>query len=580
MQNITELIVYIMAFGASVILNLFFVKFWKFDLLKSPWNQNRWKPKQVPLTGGISILFLFVLFLILRSGGFPKDSKIISVFIGGIFIFLLGLFDDILDIKSYHKFLIQIGIVLLLISFGVRISMFGKPLGYILTFFWILGITNAFNLLDNMDGLSAGIGAIAFFFLGINFIGEGAVLFIFISFIFTSLLLGFLVFNFNPAKIYLGDSGSLTIGYFLSVLPVLGSQKSGRSVFITIVFPIMIMLIPIMDTVLVSVTRNLRGQSPFEGGKDHLSHRLVMLGLSEKQAVLFLYLVSVILGISVLLFKEIPTVYSMILYFFISMGFVLFGIYIGKIKIVNKPRKRENIVLLSTNFLYKKKIFHIMVDLILVVLVYYFAYLIRFEAHMSQKNLKIFLDSFPIVIFFKILCFHFSGIYKIESRYFSFSDGLKVLKGVSLGSVLSVVFLTLLTRFVDYSRAVFVIDWMLTLMVVGGVKVFYRFFEELFAPVKYKSKRKIILVGDERMVRSIDKYLGFRTAFNLAILKNIPLTDFDFDDMMEYLKKAKSKIHMIVVGDKNLLTKEEVEEIQSLDILVFDEREFFDEILK
>jgi hypothetical protein len=82
------------------------------------------------------------------------------------------------------------------------------------------------------------------------------------------------------------------------------------------------------------------------------------------------------------------------------------------------------------------------------------------------------------------------------------------------------------------------------------------------------------------MVRSIDKYLGFRTAFNLAILKNIPLTDFDFDDMMEYLKKAKSKIHMIVVGDKNLLTKEEVEEIQSLDILVFDEREFFDEILK
>ncbi len=575
-----NLIYYLSAFVFSVGVNFLFIKFWKFSVLKSHVKQDRWGSKVVPLTGGLSIFLVFSIFSIFKIGAFEDDNKMIVALIGGVFLFLLGLVDDLINLKSYQKFLAQVFVVLMIMSFGIQASYLGKPLCYVITFLWILGITNAFNLLDNIDGLSAGIGAIAFIFLGLNFIGEGALLLSHFSLVLAAILLGFLIFNFNPAKVYLGDSGALVIGYFLSIFTIIGSQKSGKSVFVTVIFPILIMLIPILDTVLVSITRNMRGQSPFEGGKDHLSHRLVTLGMSEKQAVLFLYSISILLGISAFFFVEISTVFSMVIYFFISLVFILFGVYIGKIRIGSPSDRKKSAVVLSSNFLYKKRIFHILVDLILIALVYYLSYLIRFEGTVSQKNITLYLESVPIVILFKIIFLYYFNVYKIESMYFSVRDGLNVIKGLTLGSVSSVLVLTLLNRFLGYSRAVFVVDWMLAIIVLGAVKVFYRLFEELFAPIRYKERGKIVVIGGDSIFQSINKYLQFKPAINLRILKHIVLTDFNFDDMIEYLKKPDHIICMILMEDKTILTSEQLISIQRMGIPVVNEKEFFAKILE
>lgn len=372
----------------------------------------------------------------------------------------------------------------------------------------------------------------------------------------------------------------MLIGYFLSIFTVIGSQKSGESVFVTVIFPILIMLIPILDTVMVSITRNIRGQSAFEGGKDHLSHRLVMLGMSEKQAVLLLYSISILLGISALFFRNAPPVFSMVIYFFISLIFVLFGVYIGKIKIGIPSGKKRNAVVLSTDFLYKKRILHILVDLVLISFIYYLAYLIRFEGKISQANTLLFLESIPIVILLKIAFLFYFQVYKIESRYFSISDGLTIIKAVTLGSVSSVLVLTFLKRFMGYSRAVFVIDWMLAVIVLGVVKVFYRIFEEIFASIRDKERKKILIIGGDRMHQSLNKYLQFRPEMNLSIVKHISLTDFNFDVMIAYCKQPDHHIHMIIVEDKAILTDEQLVAVRKIEVLFVTEKEFFTQILK
>lgn len=577
----SELIYYPTALGLSMLINYLFVRFWKFDFLKSTVKSDRWGTKVVPLTGGTATFLVFFAFSLFKLSEFwPHSPQVIVALAGGILMFLLGLVDDIVDLKSYQKFLFQIFIVLLVIGFGIKATLFGMPFNYIITFLWILGITNAFNLLDNIDGLAAGIAAIALIFLGLNFSGEGAPLLGYFCFTLAAVLMGFLVFNFKPARLYLGDSGALFTGYFLAVLTILGSQRSGRSLFVTIIFPLLIMLIPIMDTLMVSITRRLRGQSPFQGGRDHLSHRLVMLGMSEKQAVLLLYLISTLLGVSTLIFIGTSPVFSMIVYFFISLMIVLFCVYIGKIKIVSQSEIHDDFVVISTNFLYKKRILHILVDLLLVALVYYFSYLIRFEGNIARSDMKLFVVSMPIIIFFKIICLYWFNVYKIESRYFSIPDGLNILKGVSLGSILTIILLTFVTRFKGYSRAVFVIDWMLTIIVLGGVKLFYRVFDELFYSIRSKGNQKVVVVGHKRTFQAVNRYLKLKSNLNLSVVRFFPLTEFNYDVMMEYINKLDDKISMILLEDKGVLSKEDSKQILKKNIKILDEREFFLDILE
>jgi UDP-GlcNAc:undecaprenyl-phosphate GlcNAc-1-phosphate transferase len=574
------IIYYLVSFLVSFLLTYILSKFLLFKALISKVKVDRWSDKVVPISGGIAIFLSIIPILIIKSFEYNFSGKLLIGLIGGLAMFALGLFDDIYELKSFQKFILQIIIVLFVVALGVKVSMFIKPFNFIITVFWILGITNAFNLLDNMDGLSGGIAAISSAFLGVYFINSGSLLLVSICFILTSSILGFLIFNFSPAKIYLGDSGALFIGYFLSVITILGTKESGASLLIIILFPILILIVPIIDTVFVSITRRLRGQSVFEGGKDHLSHRLVLLGLSERQAVLFLYIISILFGGSIFVFKQRLSVFSIVMYFFIGVGIIMFSIYIGKLKIEKNTNEKKDLLILSSDFLYKKRIFHIIIDLILISLIFYISFIIRFESNPHRTQIKIFVQFVPVIVGFKLLFLYFFNMYKKESRYFGFRDGLNLVKALTLGSATSILLIVFLIRFSQVSRGVFIIDWMLSIIVIGSVKLFYRIFDELFFNAKTKKTKKIFILGDDKFYTSIDHYLKTRTKFDYIVKYYVNLHKTRYDSIIVFIKRHLSKGVIMLCETYNDIGDDLLDYLKDNEIEIKSEKEFFASILE
>jgi UDP-GlcNAc:undecaprenyl-phosphate GlcNAc-1-phosphate transferase len=229
------------------------------------------------------------------------QGKLIALVLGGGVAFAVGLLDDALGqgFGPGRKLAGQALAALILISAGVRTDFLGyEAANLALTFVWVVGITNAFNLLDNMDGLSAGVALVASFVLLLNawLLGEFFISLVLVAFI--GSLLGFLVFNWHPASIFLGDSGSLFIGFTLASLTLLERYVSHASgTYFPILMPVLVLALPIIDTTTVVVIRIREHRPIYVGDSRHLSHRLVSLGMSRPLAVATIYLMSLGVGL-------------------------------------------------------------------------------------------------------------------------------------------------------------------------------------------------------------------------------------------------------------------------------------------
>jgi UDP-GlcNAc:undecaprenyl-phosphate GlcNAc-1-phosphate transferase len=234
-------------------------------------------------------------------GAMTKLPQLAAVLAGGLAMCLLGLVDDRRRLNPFLKLVVQLVVASGVAAAGVRVTVFlhGEVPGAVLTVLWIVGLTNAFNFIDNMDGLSAGVAFIisAIFFAVAMTSGQ---LFIAAALApFAGALLGFLPFNLSPASIFMGDAGSLFVGYFLAVLSVLFTFYSGPvASFRPFVLPLIIFAVPVYDAVSVTIIRLGEGRSPFTGDRRHLSHRLVALGLSERLAVGAIHLLTLGIGLA------------------------------------------------------------------------------------------------------------------------------------------------------------------------------------------------------------------------------------------------------------------------------------------
>jgi UDP-GlcNAc:undecaprenyl-phosphate GlcNAc-1-phosphate transferase len=247
-----------------------------------------------------------------------KFPQLLALLVGASAIFLLGLIDDRRKLGPWVKLAVQVLVAVALVLVGVRITAFlhSEVLGSILTVCWIVVITNAFNFMDNMDGLSAGVA----FIVGCIFLVvsvQSGQLFIAAALLpFVGALAGFLPFNLSPARIFMGDAGALFLGFYLSSLSVLFTFYSGPTVsFRPFVLPLLIFAVPIYDAVSVTIIRLREGRSPFHGDRRHLSHRLVLLGLSERLAVGAIHLLTLGIGLSatLLYIMQSPTVEVLVL---------------------------------------------------------------------------------------------------------------------------------------------------------------------------------------------------------------------------------------------------------------------------
>jgi UDP-GlcNAc:undecaprenyl-phosphate GlcNAc-1-phosphate transferase len=249
----------------------------------------------IPLLGGIAIYGAFLLATLL----FAPATHLVefgAVLTGGLWLAAVGYIDDRRGMNPRIKLATQVIAGVVLILAGIQVRLFeNQVLDVALTLFWIVGITNALNLMDNMDGLAAGITAIAagsFFVLAAS---QELILVSSLSAALCGATLGFLRYNFNPASTFMGDTGSLVIGFVVAVLGIKLDFPS-QSTVVTWAIPLLVLAIPIFDTTLVTFTRLRERRSPFQGGKDHTSHRIAALGLGQRATVLSLYSVAVVMG--------------------------------------------------------------------------------------------------------------------------------------------------------------------------------------------------------------------------------------------------------------------------------------------
>ncbi|MEA5470676.1 MraY family glycosyltransferase [Spirulina sp. 06S082] len=249
----------------------------------------------VPLLGGVGIYVGFLIaFLITNSQTILQQSS--AILAGSTLITITGLYDDLRGMKPLPKLVAQILAAGALINGGIYAQVTGiYLLDLAITIFWVVGICNAQNLLDNMDGLSAGVAAIACFFFTLLAVSQGQVIIAAVSAALLGATLGFLRFNWHPATIFMGDTGSLLLGFLLASLGI-QLRFPGDLILRTWMIPILVLAVPIFDTTLVSISRLRRGLRLTDGGRDHVSHRLRKMGLGVRQSVGAIYFASIFCG--------------------------------------------------------------------------------------------------------------------------------------------------------------------------------------------------------------------------------------------------------------------------------------------
>ena len=244
----------------------------------------------VPLMGGAAIYFAFIAALAIWSER-SYVNEVVGIFVGATLVSLVGAIDDSRGLGSYLKLLLQTAAACILILSGVQVRLLGGVPDLLLTLLWVVGITNALNLLDNMDGLSAGIASIAAAYFTLLAAMSDQYLVGALAAALFGACVGFLIYNWNPARVFMGDTGSLFLGFLLAAVGI-KLRFPANSASITWMIPILILALPVFDTVLVFVSRMRRGVNPLTTpGKDHVSHRLARVTGSQREAVLLCYLI-------------------------------------------------------------------------------------------------------------------------------------------------------------------------------------------------------------------------------------------------------------------------------------------------
>ena len=298
-------LLYFLSFLAALGISSLSVPFLKriafrYSILDLPVQSHKTHVEPIPYLGGIAIVLPIVLMTIIGPIIVPMSQEIwaraILIVIPGLILSVVGLVDDVKNVSAYPRFIIQtsvaIVISLLLIESDYSVSITPNDyLNFLFSIFWIVGITNAMNFIDNLDGGAAGITLISSFTIFVLAIHGNQHLIAAFSLTISGASLGFLYWNRNPASIYLGDCGALFVGLLLSVL-LLQFEPSANSLVSSVTLPIFVVAIPIIDTSVVVISRIFRGVSIFQGGRDHLSHRLIASGRNRKEAAIILWSLS------------------------------------------------------------------------------------------------------------------------------------------------------------------------------------------------------------------------------------------------------------------------------------------------
>ncbi|MBF0273945.1 MAG: hypothetical protein HQK84_01805 [Nitrospinae bacterium] len=523
---------FILSLTISTLITAFIIKVSQKHNILETVRDDRWHKTPTPKLGGVAIFAGIFFCLYYYSFG---NYELSALFMAIIMIFCLGVYDDIHGVNPQVKFISQVAIALFLVAVDVKLRYFNLDiLNILLSVFWVIGISNAFNLLDNIDGLSGTIALVSSFSLSVFFLFTGQDGLMIVSLILAGSISGFLFFNFKNAKIFMGDSGSLMIGLFISVLGIFYTNHSEATV-INLLIPVLLVAIPIFDTTFVTVARSIRGISIMQGGRDHISHRLIYLGFSDTKAV-------VVLGVLSIFFTAVAIVTYFIgnnifLFFVILGAFLLlyqFAIFLcdREVEVKEYAENKVKPLIVGGN-VKRKKIIEIFTDIILISFSLYLANVIRFSWTLDPHIQFEFLNSLTWIIVIKLTVFYSMGIYTKVWEYVDKEGIILLIKSISLSALLMIGGITMTINFVNYSRSVIIIDWFLLLIFMIGSRVLLRTIRKFIIDIMLRQNRTFIVSNrfDEKTFSQLEKknknyrFLGIISEddnyHNIGVVENI-----------------------------------------------------------
>lgn len=458
----------------------------------SPARTDRWGSRTTPLLGGLAMTLALLLPVTVFAG---SDDRLTVVAIGTLAALVLGLLDDVRGLRPSSKIVGQTMIASGLAIGGLRVELIEfAPLSFLLTIVWVVGLMNAVNLIDNMDGLAAGVAAIA----------AGVLLLMapldppwvrLLAAATAGACLGFLVHNFPPARVYMGDAGSMVLGFVLASLGLLLTNAAASNVALAILGPLLVLGLPIFDTALVTLARRLEGRPVSAGGRDHTSHRLAAHGLSERATVIVLYGIAAALALAGLLSDALGLV-SLPLAGLVIAALVVFGSFllIAPEAADGQHTPARRLVMGAGRRLVRFG-GEIALDASLATIALFSAFLIRFEYLPPEAFLRLFLQAAPIVIPIQLAAFVVLDVYRILWTYLGVTDLVVVLRASFVGTLVAGLLMLYVLGFSDQSKAVLLMDGVFLAVLVAGSRLLFVSLRHWAELRPRTGSRRVVIVG-------------------------------------------------------------------------------------
>ena len=471
---------------------------------------DRWHTSSTPLLGGSGILagILVGCGVAVASGAVDATRQLGGILGGCVLLFAAGLVDDIVGLRPLAKIAAQVGAAALVLVSGIRVEVISNNvLAAIVGGLWIVGMTNAFNLLDNMDGLAATLAAIACAFLAIDgFAVHRAPVVAAVSLSTCFACLGFLPYNLRldrPASVFMGDSGSQVLGFAVAALGLAASWTAAGAGVATLLLPILVLAVPILDTTLVTIVRLLEGRPVTQGGRDHTSHRLVYEGLSDKRAVVMLAVVSTALGATALAYKVLDNTLTTLAGVLVTFAFLVqFGSYLAD---VNRGGETDSTAgILRSLIVHRRRFAEVIVDFALITASFTIAFIIRVRGTDFGIFRHVFDMTLPALVAARYLAFIVFGLYRGVWRYAGATDAIRIFAAMVVSEAAAFLFIWGTVGWHLFPRGTFLIDLLLCSGLIGAARFSERGVAHAIATfVGRDSRRRVLVVGAGRSGRSL-----------------------------------------------------------------------------
>ena len=462
-------------------------------------TSERWHTRSTPAVGGIGVFagILAGVGLAVAVGAVSGSDELLAIIGAAGLLFAVGLLDDAFSLPALAKLAAQGGAAAIVVTNGLTVELVKNDwIAVPIAVVWLIGMTNAFNLLDNMDGIAATLAGIACAFFAIDAVtvhSNDLVLVLSLAVAFACA--GFLPFNVRPGKpaaAFLGDSGSQVLGFSLAAIALASSWKVAAPSLATVLLPLLVLAVPILDTTLVTTVRALERRPIHVGGRDHTTHRLVYTGLSEKRTLVLLAVVAAALGGTSLAYNAAN-----------NSAVTLVGVLITFAVLIQLAGFLGDF---GTTGLHRGRLVEMLVDGALITAAFACAYLLRFEGGGPPNQRHLFFAALPVLLAARYAVFILMGMYSSVWRFMSARDAIRIPIAVFLSEAIAVLFLALaqVRSFETYSLSVFVIDAILCTLLIGASRLGERAISPLLGSLaRPEERRRVLIVGAGRGGRSL-----------------------------------------------------------------------------